>query len=158
MGVYLLDNLGLDGTWLTSSWEELRASLAASRELSRSWDLQQVPGERPVFGAGRTAHLSPCSPRKEGSDKISLDEKCGRVTCATATAHCLLAVDPAGLLLSDTVTIKQVCPDPRGMPGIVLQCFSSLPVSSYSAFLKSCLYTEREREVEGLFFCPEVWF
>ena len=111
MGVYLLNNLGLNGTWLMSSWEEVRASLVASCELSGSWDLPQVPGKWPMFGAGHTARLSPCSQRKEGSGKISLDEKCGRVVRVTATAHCLTAGGPAGLSLSDTITIRQACPE-----------------------------------------------
>jgi len=46
VGVYLLNSLGLVGTWPTSSWDEVRASLAASRELSGSWDLPQVPGKK----------------------------------------------------------------------------------------------------------------
>lgn len=43
--------------------------------------------------------VSPCSQRKEGSDKISLDEKCGRVMWAAA-----------GLLLSDTITTGKAFP------------------------------------------------
>lgn len=148
MGVYLLNNLRLDGTWLTYSWEEVRASSAASRELSWSWDLPQVPGKWPVFSASRMACLSPCSPRKEGPDKISLDEKCGRVLCVTASARCLLAVGSAGSSLSDTVTIRQACPETLRdvLHGIVLQCFSSLPISSCSAFLSSYLCTEKLKD------------
>lgn len=49
----------------------------------------------------------------------------------------------AGLLLSDTITTGKACLEAWGKPGIVLQSFRSLPVSSYSASLKSYLCTER---------------
>lgn len=41
MGVYLLNNLGLDGTWLTSLWEEVRASPVASGAV---WGLGSATG------------------------------------------------------------------------------------------------------------------
>lgn len=157
-GGFLLNNLRLDGTWPIPSWEEVRASLAASCELSGSWDLLQVLGKRTVFSTGLMAHLYPCSQGKEGSDKISLEEKCGRVVCATAAAHCLPPVGPTGLSLSDTyVTIRQARPEAWGMPGIVFQCFSSVPVSYYSPSLKSYLCTERERSWRS-FFLPWRFF
>lgn len=115
-------------------------------------------GSNLVFSTSLMAHLSPCSQGKEGSDKISLQEKCGRVVCATAAAHCLLPVGPTGLSLSDTyVTIRQACPEAWGMPGIVFPCFSSLPVSSYSPSLRSYLCTERERSWRS-FFLPWSFF
>lgn len=78
----------------------------AACELSGSWELPQVPRKRLKFGTGRAARLSPCSQRKEGSDKISLEEKCGEVVCVTAAVPCVLLMGPAGLSLSDTVAVR----------------------------------------------------
>lgn len=39
--------------------DKVRASLAASFELTGSWNLLQVPEKWPMFGNSHTAHLSP---------------------------------------------------------------------------------------------------
>lgn len=90
---------------------------------------------------------------KEGGIKLVLMRSVV-VMGATATACCLPALDPAGLSLSDTGTIRQACPEAWGIPS-VFQLIACLILLS---FLRK-LFMYWEREVEGLFFfCPAVCF
>lgn len=67
MGVYLLSDLGLDGTWPTSSWEEVSVSRRPHAHCLGLGIHHRYLG-RDMLGAGRAA-------QRRGSGKINFDEE-----------------------------------------------------------------------------------
>lgn len=67
MGVYLLSDLGLDGTWPTSLWEEVSVSRRPHARCLGLGIHRRYLG-RDMLGAGHAA-------QRKGSGKINLDEE-----------------------------------------------------------------------------------